>query len=123
MNPIPPDWKEDEALWKALGRVPRARPPSNFVAMVQRRREEEARELSASSLRRTSVFVRDWLTMPRSTPRWVVAVAAAVACFTLGLFIQPAGGPASAVRGELEILARNLELIQDLDVIEHLDEL
>jgi hypothetical protein len=123
MNPLPPDWKEDEVLWKALGRVPRARPPSNFVARVQERRDQEARELSRSSLHRTSVFVRDWLTLPRSTPRWVVAVAAAVACFTIGLFIQPAGGTASAVRGELEILARNLDLIQNLDVIEHLDEL
>lgn len=123
MNPIPPDWKEDEALWKALGRVPRARPPSNFVAMVQARRDQEARELSRSSLRRTSIVLHDWLTMPRSTPRWVVALAASVACFTIGLFIQPAGSASSTVRVEMEILARNLELIQDLDVIEHLDEL
>jgi hypothetical protein len=123
MNPLPPDWKDDEALWKALGRVPRARPPSNFVARVQARREEEAREISRSSIRRTSIFVHDWLTMPRTTPRWVVAVAAAVACFTIGLFLEPAGGRPSTVRAELESLARNLELIQDLDVIEHLDEL
>ncbi|MCC7519096.1 MAG: hypothetical protein IT578_07920 [Verrucomicrobiae bacterium] len=120
MNPPPADWKDDAALWKALGQMPRARPPSNFASEIRRKRDAEARELSRSAFRHAAIFLRDWLTLPRFTPRWAVAAAAATVCFTLGLALQPAG---SSVRSETEILTQNLELIQNLDVIEHLDEL
>ncbi|NUN93031.1 MAG: hypothetical protein HUU04_04530 [Verrucomicrobiae bacterium] len=122
MISLPPDWKDDAALWKALGRLPRAQPSSRFAAEIRARREE-ARQPSAGPLRRVLISLHDWITMPRSTPRWAVAAAAGVACLTLGFFLQTSVGPAASIRGEGEALARNFDLIQNLDVIEHLDQL
>ncbi len=142
MNLMPPDWKGDEKLWKALESVPREAPGSNFAHMVRqkvassRARVEEPRGsalwgavkswIGASDVKISSVGRRSTLRA------WAGGVALAAACLTLTLFILQNPRDASSSgddlsetnpRFELAHVACNYELIQDLDVIEHLDEL
>lgn len=122
MISLPPDWKDDAALWKALGRLPRAEPSPRFAAEIRARREEARRSFNGP-LRRVLASLNDWLARPRATPRWAVAAAAGLACLTLGLFLQSSRDFAQPNRDEGEALAQNFDLIQNLDVIESLDQL
>ncbi len=117
---LPEDWNEDQKLWDLLGRLPGNRPPSNFSYMVRRKVTGHdgipRRPVSAWSLFR----------------RWAPSAAAAGACLALVfVFIrpQPKASPETQLQGYAERqiepvqLVQNYELIQDLEVIEHLDEL
>ncbi len=118
MNTIPPDWNEDRKLWNALGVLPRQRPPSNFAWSVRRK------------LQATPVPGSVGLSSLRALLRsWTFQVSLATACFVLGFVLwqvkQPAARNGSNENAHLvvQLVALNgdLELIQDLDVIEHLD--
>ena len=120
MNTLPPDWNEDRKLWNALGALPRQRPPSNFAWSVRRK-------LQAAPAPKTG----GWPALRTLWRAWTFQVALATACcalgFTLWQVARPAVGNGSnenaRVVAQLVALNGDLELIQDLDVIEHLDTL
>ena len=116
---LPEDWSEDQKLWDLLGRLSSNPPPSNFFYMVRRKVTGHER----TSMRAVSVW--------SLFRRWVLSAAAAGACLVLALVfvyrLQPTSSPDAQSRTGEQIepiqLVQNYELIQDLEVIEHLDEL
>ncbi len=127
MNIIPPDWKEDQKLWEMLGRLPRIKPPSNFAHMIHRKLEKK----EVFSRKRESFLPVPIQSLFRG---WLGGFVTATACFLLLIsWIRHSPSPSSprpssaVIRSEKDkvktaMLAQHYELIQDLEMIEHLDE-
>ena len=131
MKPIPPDWDKDRELWEMLGKLPSHRPSSNFAYRIYQKLAQEA---YSSKHKILSPFPK--FSLFRA---WIGGAAAVAACLILlCLFLYPPQklGVTSKTTSsiaqntipqenfmETDLLAQNIELLQDLDVIEHLDEL
>jgi len=132
MNIIPPDWKEDKKLWETLGILPRVRPPTNFTYIVHQK-------LLVLSKKKGMVVSFSIGSLLRG---WMGGFLTATACFLLLIpFLRrpqaestktlsqvsslqtPSKNSVALTETEVALLAQHYELIQDLDIIEHLDEL
>lgn len=130
MNTPPPDWNDDRRLWDLLDKAPNRKPPSNFAHMVRQRLATE----TAPARRGFSPFA--WF---RTSPfqGFAFGLGAVAACVLLMVFFTagpaPRDGSPRAVQyaandtgngnGDFSQAAPDFELIQDMEVIEHLDEL
>lgn len=127
MSTIPPDWDNEQKLWKAL-ETPTPKTSVHFNAAVRKRIHQLARQKQRAS------FWRSFGSFFDIFRSWSVGVSLATACIVVGLVIyvkaplrhmvqvsQEVKVESSTV--ELASIAQNLEIIEDLDVIEHLDEL
>ncbi len=133
MKTIPPDWDKDRELWETLGKLPSHRPSSNFAYRIYQRLAQEAYSGKHKILLSFPAFslFRAW-----------AGVAVAACLIFLGVFLyqsQKSGSTSQKTSSiaqnissqespkessvEVDLLAQNIELLQDLDVIEHLDEL
>ncbi len=127
MNTLPPDWNDDRKLWDVLGKTPSQRPPSNFAYMVRKQLDAAP---ATTKRARFSPFA--WL---KASPfqGFTFGLSAIAACVMLLVFLGPqpaqktsAVKPITVASNDTEDftqVAPHVELIQDLDVIEHLDEL
>ena len=133
MKPLPPDWDKDRELWEMMGKLPSHRPSSNFAYRIYQKLAQEAYSSKHKILLPFPTFslFRSW------------AGGAIAACLILlGVWLYQLQKPGSASQTtlpiarniipqenskensvEIDLLAQNIELLQDLDVIEHLDEL
>jgi hypothetical protein len=132
MSTMPPDWDKDQKLWKLLD-TPSPKTSTNFNYLVRRRIDELAKAKKHSPY---STFFEGIGIFFRS---WTGPVAIATACVMIGIVLwhgpketgkEVQKGITTALlipqKGEpveLAHIAQNFDLIQDMDVIEHLDEL
>jgi hypothetical protein len=128
MSQMPPDWKDDAKLWQAMD-TPTPKTSSNFNYVVRQRIRELAKQKQKSQ--RNLIFTN----LLHFFKSWTGGVALATACLVIGLVMwqspntsnnpqevfSPLNNKSEPV--ELAYLAQNLDIIQDMDVIEHLDEL
>jgi hypothetical protein len=126
MTNLPPDWKGDERLWEVLGKAPQTRVPTNFAYMVRQKLAETKQVKPRQS----------WLHSLRWLFRGVGIAAACSIVFMVSLKMsqrsdRPEWQTTQAVvsvdtsdpKMELAAIAQDYELIQDLEVIQHLDQL
>jgi hypothetical protein len=137
MKPAPPDWQNEDKLWNLLGESKSKSPSNNFSALVQQK---------TSYFKTINPRPTIWAAISQYFTGWQGAVTLATACLMIGLvvFTQRSGSKMAPVTGhgepsmlmgsdgpgvkevetiEIAQLAVNFDLIQDLDVIEHLHEL
>ena len=122
MKHAPSDWNDDQKLWEILGRLRPASPPSNFAWLVRQKlveSEKPRRETASAGPDAISVFRRR--TWALATVTACLFLVAAILQFQM-LEHRPfhANGKMTV---ETIQLAQNFELLQDIEVIEHLDEL
>ena len=126
----PPDWNDDRKLWDVLGRLRPSPPPSNFLYCI--------RQKLARTNQKSPWTILSWLA-PRldsivSPGRRIWTLAGVAACLLLVAVILQFRMPQNRLvdyakdsNGETVVeisqLAQNYELLQDFEVIEHLDEL
>ena len=126
MDNLPPDWNNDRKLWDALGKAPAQQPPSNFAYLLRQKLAA-----SPATVKRHGFSPFAWL---KTSPfeGFALGLVAVTACVMLmiALTSQPISHSPSArammlvsVDPDFSQAAPHVELIQDLDVIEHLDEL
>ena len=124
MKTPPPDWHNDHKLWDVLGNAPTERVPSNFAYVVR----QKLAAAPARSIGRTGFSPFAWL---RASPfqGFTFGLSAVAACVMLLVFLGPQPTPTKQIiivsqdGTDFTQVAPQVELIQDLDVIEHLDEL
>jgi hypothetical protein len=126
MSQLPPDWKNEQKLWNALD-TPTPKTSTNFNYAVRQRINELA---MAKQRAHRFAYFESIFSIFRG---WTGAIACATACITVGLVLwltpHPATNEITSLPSktsepvELAHLAQNIDLIQDMDVIEHLDEL
>jgi hypothetical protein len=125
MTNLPPDWKGDERLWEVLGKAPETAVPTNFAYMVRQKLAETKEAKPRQS----------WLNSLRWLFRGVGIAAACSIVFMVSLKMsQQSDRPEWQTQAvipmetadpkmELAAIAQDYELIQDLEVIQHLDQL